>query len=133
MENKSANKRITAGRICLIACFTAWFVFNLILCINHEAFRDEAQSWFIAKDNSIPGMIEFMWQEGHPWLFHLLLWPFAHIGVPFVCMKYVCFAIATAAMYLYVKRSPFPVPVTCATLFLPFINYYTTSFARPYS
>ena len=132
-KKNNAPARSRAEKIVLYLLYALWFAFNLYLCIKHEPYRDEAQSWLIAKDNDILGMIGSMWQEGHSWLFHLILYPFAHLGFPFAYVKYIGFAFAAAAMLLYVSKAPFKTPVICVTMFLPFINYYAGAFARPYA
>lgn len=127
------KNRSKVQSIILYCAFAVWLVANIIMCINHEPFRDEAQSWLIAKNNSIFGMIRFMWQEGHPWLYHLLIWPLAQLGFPFELLKYTSLLIGSTAMWLYIRHVPFKVPVVIATMCLPFMNYYTTAFARPYT
>ena len=130
---KMIKNRSKVQSIILYCAFAIWLVANIIMCINHEPFRDEAQSWLIAKNNSIFGMIGFMWQEGHPWLYHLLIWPLAQLGFPFELLKYTSLLIGSAAMWIYIRRVPFKLPIVIATMCLPFMNYYTTAFARPYT
>ena len=121
-------------RLCFwpkIILFSLWFGLYFYLCLCHEPFRDEAQSFMIAKHNSIPGIMNFCWEEGHPWLWHLFLYPFAHLGFPYVGVKWLGFALTALGVGLYVQKSPFPFPVTALTVFLEY-SYYC-SFGRCYS
>ena len=110
--------------------YAVWFSLFLYLTICHEQFRDEAQSWMYAKYNSLWGLAANSWEEGHPWLWHLLLKPFTLIGFPYSWAKYIGFTLTAAGMAIYCHKSPFALPVTFATMFLEY-SYYC-SFARCY-
>lgn len=47
---------------------------------SHSFWFDEAQAWLIAKESkSLPELIQHLRFEGHPPLWYLILWPFAHV------------------------------------------------------
>ncbi|MBQ7591365.1 MAG: hypothetical protein IJU46_02425 [Clostridia bacterium] len=112
--------------------FALWFALNLVLCIRHEMFRDEAQAWLIASDNGIRGIMDCIWEEGHPWLYHLILRPFAAAGASYPAMRYISFAMTAAAVLVYLIKAPFGAGFRCFSVFLPFMTYYASSFARSY-
>ena len=74
----------------------------------HEPWHDEAQAWLIARDDSLWHLITYTTHlEGHPPLWHLLLMPFAKMGVPFeLGLKSVNIFICAGAMYLLIIKSP---------------------------
>ncbi|MCQ2427996.1 MAG: hypothetical protein MJ137_06305 [Clostridia bacterium] len=113
------------------AVFAVWFIFYFYLCLCHEPFRDEAQSWMIAKHSTVREIISFCWEEGHPWLWHLFLKPFAALGFRYEWVKFIGFSLTSAAMGIYIFKSTLPLPVTAITSFLEF-SYYS-SFGRCYS
>ena len=124
----AVRRREIARKALKWTLYAVWFGLFLYLTVCHEEFRDEAQSWMFAKHNSLLGMMKNCWEEGHPWLWHLLLKPFTALGFPYAGAKYIGFALTAAAMAVYCRRSPFPLPVTAATMFLEY-SYYC-NFAR---
>ena len=46
--------------------FLLYFILTLILVLNHEFARDEAQVWLIVKNLDVVGIIKQMQYEGHP-------------------------------------------------------------------
>lgn len=103
-NNGFLSKYITYSN-CLILLF---FVLSFIGILNHEMWRDETQAWLIARDSST--LIELhdnLKYEGHPGLWHLCLFfitKFTHN--PFA-MQFFHILISTAAVYIFVKLSPF--------------------------
>lgn len=61
-----------------------WLVSALFLLASHlllrfcchELWKDEWQSWFVARDMPLLGMIKFLYYEGHPALWYVYLKPF---------------------------------------------------------
>ena len=131
MRMKKNARPFLTYRFLRILLFALWFGLYFYLCLCHEPFRDEAQSFMIAKHNSIPGIMRFCWEEGHPWLWHLFLYPFAHLGFPYAGVKWLGFALTAAGIGTYVQKSPFPLPVTALTVFLEYS--YFGSFGRCYA
>lgn len=60
--------------------FLLYFILTLILVLNHEFARDEAQVWLIVKNLDVVGIIKQMQYEGHPCLWHLIVNIFAQLG-----------------------------------------------------
>lgn len=97
----------------LIICggmFVVYAVITLIGAINHELWFDEAQAWTIARDNDINGIIRMMRYEGHPPLWHFILFIFSHIGfscdiIPLISWA---FSVATVALILFALKMPLP-------------------------
>src|ERR1022692_2370586 len=52
-----------------------FFIIALIGILHHEMWRDELQPWLIAREShSIPQLLHNMRFEGHPILWHLMLY-----------------------------------------------------------
>lgn len=93
---------------------------------SHEMWRDELQAWLLARDS---GSLAELWRntryEGHPVLWHLMLFALARLDAPLAAMQVLHWAIATAAAALLLHRAPFPFAARLAVVFsyLPFFEY----------
>jgi hypothetical protein len=87
----------------------AAFVLLLIARIaQHSPFRDELNAWAIALDSSTPvALIGNMHYEGHPALWHAMLWLASFVSASPVMMKMVHAAIAAAIILMVALASPF--------------------------
>ena len=59
------------------------------LLFFHENWRDEAQAWLIARDCTIPELIDEMKYEGHFLVWYLILMPFALVYNVYSCLAAV--------------------------------------------
>ncbi len=105
---------------------------NTVLILNHENWRDEAQAWQIAKQLNPAEIFAQLKYEGHPFLWYAVLVPFAKLGLPFAGMGFVSLACMSAAAWLILKKSPFPVPVRVLIVFSSFFVYYYPVVSRSY-
>jgi hypothetical protein len=85
--------------------------------INHEPWRDEAQSWLVARDNSLIGLFRLLPSEGHPPLWYLILMPIAKAGVSYAVLNWLSAAIMIASVYLLLFKTSIP---DLVKLLLPF-------------
>ena len=76
----SGKRSIPKSSIILLCLFIVYLALTFIGAARHEIWYDEAQAWNIAKYNDISGIIGFMKYEGHPPLWHFVLYPFAKAG-----------------------------------------------------
>lgn len=101
-----------------------------LLLTRHEPWRDEIQAWLLARDS--PTLVD-LWRntryEGHPLLWHLLLWCLAKISHDPVFMQglHWLFAVATAATVLFLAPFPFGVRAAWVMGYLPFYEYGVVS------
>ncbi len=97
-----------------------------VLLARHEMWRDELQAWMLARDS---GSLLDLWHntryEGHPLLWHLMLFPLAHVFASPVAMQVLHWLLATAAAGLVLTRAPFALWVRVALVFsyLPLYEY----------
>lgn len=75
---------------------------------HHEPWRDEIQAWLIARDShSIPELFRNLIYEGHPALWHLLLFVITRFTAdPFV-MQLLHGVMATATIFLFTRYATF--------------------------
>lgn len=109
----------------------AWAAFYILQF--HEPWMDEAQAWLVARDNGFGGIINQMSFEGQPPLWHFLLYPLAHLGLPIESMQVFHVLISTAAVFLMMRFGPFtkPFKLLFASSYMMFYEY--TIVARSYS
>ena len=123
------SKKRTLLAILLIAVYA---VINGILLYFHEPWRDEAQAWLIARDLTFWEIPSLMSYEGHPCLWHWILYPFAHIGLPYITINIVSFVITLAATAFMVWKAPFPIWVKALFALSPCLTYFYPVIARSY-
>lgn len=93
--------------------FTEWltFVFAMISVIgilNHEIWRDEAQAWLIgANSSSLSELFQILRYEGHPGLWHTLLYFISHLSHDPLAMQLFHLLIAAGVVYIFARFSPF--------------------------
>ena len=110
----------------------AFLCVNMVFLLHHENWRDEAQAWLLARDLSVPELIEQMSYEGHPCLWHLLLMPLAKLGLPYASMNVLSLVIVAAAAALLLWKSPFPLPLKAMALFVCPLVYFYPVISRSY-
>ena len=119
------NKKIVTGQN---KFNFAWLVlvlymgFLVLVMYFHEPWMDEAQAWQIARGASLRELFATVTHyEGHPPLWHLILMPFAKLGMPYeISLKGISFVICSISMSFVIFRAPFPKIVR---YLLPF-NYF---------
>jgi hypothetical protein len=107
--------------------FLGIFAIMLALLLwRHEMWRDELQAWLLVRDSS---SLADLWRnsryEGHPLLWHVILFPFAHLTANPDVMKMVHWLIAVGGAGLVMLRAPFPTLIRGALIFsyLPLYEY----------
>ena len=87
--------------------FIILIAFNFILMFRHEAWRDEAQAWLMARQLSPLGLFNELSYEGHPFLWFYVLMPFAKAGLPFITLNIISCVIMSIVMILIAVVAPF--------------------------
>lgn len=111
---------------------TIYLALNLFLAVAHEPWRDEAQAWLIAGNLSPIGIIRQMRFEGHPCLWHFLLFPFARLGFPYKTMKLLSCMVMGAAAAIFLWKAPFSRLVKGICLFSSAFVYFYPVISRSY-
>ena len=104
----------------------------VVAIVFHESWRDEAQAWLIARDLNIIDIIKQMQYEGHPALWHLILAPFAKLGLPYVTVKIVSWMISNITVGLILKKAPFNIFIKILLISTMPMLYLYPAIARSY-
>ena len=90
----------------VLAVFFAYLFAVLLGVTGHEPWFDEAQSWLLSRDASIPQMmLMYLRYEGHPPLWYALLSAPAKLGFPYKTAN-VLSALSMAIGVLLFLRLP---------------------------
>lgn len=119
-------------RLLLAVLFGLYAVLNLALLFTHEPWCDEAQVWLLARDVPVWKLPAQMTFDGNPCLWHLLMVPFAKLGIPYFVQIILSYLMVMAAAFLFVYRSDFPYGVKALLLCSPFLMYYYAVIAGSY-
>ena len=114
-----------------------WLVFavvTLVMVWFHEPWRDEAQAYLLARDNTLPGLILHMKHESQFLLWYLFTWPFVRLfGMPIFGVALLHWALSCSTAYLVVRRAPFRFLTRAALVFGVLFAFEFTVVARHYA
>ena len=96
---------------------------------HHEVWRDEADSWLVARDISISGLFQFTRNSGHPSLWYWVLIPFAKLGFPNYTLSvlHLCFAISSVYIILFHSTLKKPLRILLIFGYYFFFEYAVVS------
>ncbi|MFP5275324.1 hypothetical protein [Coleofasciculus sp.] len=87
---------------------TVFFSFGLIGILNHEMWIDELQAWLIAREStSLGDLFNNLRYEIHPGLWYLCLYLTTRFTQNPVAMQIFHLMLATGAIYIFARFSPF--------------------------
>lgn len=88
--------------------FGLYFAFGLFVVLNHEPWRDEFQSWLIARESdSIAALFTNSIYEGHHSGWYLVLWVLTSITESILAFQLFHFFITAVGIFILIKWSPF--------------------------
>ena len=80
-----------------------------LLVARHDMWRDEAQAFLIARDSgSLWELFVNVRYEGHPPLWHILLWILTRVTIAPAAMQWFHLLLAATSVYLVARFAPFP-------------------------
>lgn len=126
LDKEKVNKAV------LVVLFAAYLLFNGILLILHEPWRDEANVWLMARELSPVTLFREIKYQGHPCLWYLLVMPFAKAGLPFRTIEVLSFLIMGAGAWFFLWKAPFHGITKACCLFSPIFTYFYPVVARNY-
>ncbi len=102
-------RRMDHGRTRFAAAVTlAFAVAGGLGMLRHEMWRDELQAWLLAAGSgTLPELFHNMRYEGHPALWHLLLFAVSRITDALWAMQVLHLVIAAAAVFVFARNAPF--------------------------
>ncbi len=126
----------------LVGTYTKTSVYGLtsLYCItvlfgiwHHEIWLDEAHHWLLSRDsNSLQELIKNTRYEGHPILWNVLLYGITRISTNPIWMQLLHVFIATASVFIFLKRAPFSILFKLLFVFGYFILFEYTILSRNY-
>ncbi|MDQ3111390.1 MAG: alkaline shock response membrane anchor protein AmaP [Bacteroidota bacterium] len=127
------NKQVLSWKITMLVTgvFAALGTFGIL---HHEIWLDEAHHWLLAKDsNSMSEMLYNARYEGHPALWNVLLFVLSRFSSDPFSMQVLNLVIATTAVCIFLRFSPFKLFITLGVVFSYFIFYEYTVISRNYA
>jgi hypothetical protein len=115
-----------------IAVTVIYFAVNLILVLNHEAWRDEANPWQIAKALGLDNIYETLQVEPHPMLWFLILTPFAKLGLPYITTNIISLLIMSLSVFLLTRYAPFSKKTKIVIILSAAFFYFNPVISRNY-
>lgn len=126
------NKHDKKNKILKWSIFLSYAIFTLIVLLYHENWRDEAQSWLIARELNLFELFQQLKYEGHPALWYLILMPFAKVGLPYITANLIAWTISIISAFLFIKYCPISFKGKIVILLSSIFLYDYTIFARSY-
>ena len=121
------NKQKILNKKNLCWCiFILYSILNLILMLKHEPWRDEIHAWLMAKELSVPELLEASRFDGHPILWHLILMPFAKLNFPIITLNIIGYIIVLISAWFFLFK-------TNLSLFFKTIVVFTVPFTYIFS
>ena len=90
-----------------IILLIVWLFITVVSLFNHEIWRDEAQAWCMVRDLDLINIFKLIRIEGHPFLWYLILFPFAKLGFPVISMQIISLLFVFTSVILLLFKSPF--------------------------
>ncbi|MFQ4146460.1 hypothetical protein [Chlorogloeopsis sp. ULAP02] len=108
VRNKFLNLSLKSQTYFTILLVAIFLILSFIGLANHEMWRDELQAWLIARDSSsLIDVYNNLKYEGHPGLWHSLLYIITRFTHNPTAMQLLHLLIATLVIYIFVQYSPF--------------------------
>ncbi len=129
---KERNIELQKSIFCLLILII-WLSIVIFTDLKHEFWRDEVRSLSIARDaNSISDLYQLLKHDGHPLLWHLLLYVEVSIIDSPLVLPITSIAIALCSVLLFTIYSPFPLWFKTIFIFCGLPLYEYAVMARPY-
>ena len=106
MNEKRKNNFFQENYIWLV--LATFFIFALINILYHEMWRDEIQTWMLAKaSSSLPELFENSQFERHPRMWYFCIFLLTRIFDNAIAMQLFHLFIATTTIFIFLLFSPF--------------------------
>lgn len=93
----------------LVVCYLAYLVMLAITITHHELWGDEIHTWNLAKAaHTYSDLLSMVRYEGHPPLWHTLLWLITRFTHQLIWLQAAQFLMAALAVFVLLFRSPIP-------------------------
>ncbi len=103
----STSHSIKKNDALLLWCVLLFYsILTFIAVLNHEAWRDEAETWLIVRDLNLHGIFSILSAQGHLCLWYLILFPFVKLGFPYFAMQVIHLVIVVFTSGLFLFKAP---------------------------
>jgi len=127
--NMTKNKK----NFFLYSIFIFYLIFSIWFFQFHEMWRDELQAWLISRDSeSLLDLLKNLKYEGHPGLWHLVLYLLNKISTNPEIMQIAHVLIASLFILILIKSSPFSFLQKILLIFSYFLLFEYNMLARNY-
>lgn len=108
-------------------------VATLVVTLHHEPWRDEAETWLVARDLPLSDVLTWTRPAGTPFLWPALVLPFARSGAPYLAQSLLHWSLAAGAAALFVFFAPFSLLTRILFLASFYPAYQYAAIARTYA
>lgn len=129
MEKLKKNFRKNILNIIILLIFV---VLELYFAQFHEHWADEAQSWLIARDNSVIEILNYTKYEGTPCLWFIIVKLFINIGFTYEQFYLIPIIFSTIGIFIFLFKFELPWYIKILFPFSFFIFFQNTIVARSY-
>ena len=130
VEKKKEKKNKNILNLILFIIFVS---FTLYMALNHEAWRDEAQSFLLSRDLSIISLIKNAPQEGHPVLYHILIKILVGSGLNYTKLSITSWIFTLIGACIIIWKFPGKTIYKILILLTYPLIYFCPMFARSYA
>lgn len=123
---------VNVKRISKILIIVLFVILSIFVANNHEHWSDEAQSYLLARDNSILEIFSYMRYEGTPSLWVIVIKLFIFLGGTFETFYIIPIFFSTIGIIIFEYKIKAPWYIKVLFPFTYFIFYQYTIVARSY-
>ena len=110
-----------------------YFSLSLVGILHHELWLDESHHWLLARDStSFADLVKNTRYEGHPILWNILLYWITRFTLNPFWMQFLHICIATAALFVFLRKAPFNLVFKSMFLFGYFMFFEYNVISRNY-
>lgn len=111
----------------------SFIVLALFIGSKHEPWADEAQAWLLARDTTIPELLQnYMGYEGSPALWHLILKAFISLGWQYQYYYIIPIIFSAIGVAILEYKTNLPLYIKIILPFTYYIFYQYSIVARSY-
>lgn len=113
--------------------FTIYTIILIVAALHHEPWRDEAQSWLIAKNLNFIDIISQLKYEAHPFMWYYLLRMFSILNLQYNYITIIPVFLNLIATYILLNKTKLNTFTKIIIIFSASSFFYCGILARSYS
>jgi hypothetical protein len=133
-ETKKPGGILMSGSKYILPIALLYFLVSLCGIFHHELWLDESHHWLLSRDSeTLSALFHNARYEGHPLLWNILLFGITRITANPFWMQLLHVMIATTAVVVFLRKSPFPMIFKLLFIFGYFMVFEYSVISRNYS